>query len=97
MNLSTTVCVCVCMCTCVPAGRLSQDAGELTLSMDAVVFIAIWTGDGQTVGQSVPGLLFLPYKHTRPLKSATAPQEEMNYNKWETWKDDEQRKVWEQF
>lgn len=69
-------CACVySMRAWVPAGGLSQHAGELTLSVDAVVFIAIWTGDGQAAGQSVPGLLFVPYKvnkHTTSITEAGA-------------------------
>jgi len=54
----------------VPAGGRSQDTWELALPVDAVVFVVIWTGDGQAAGQLVPRILFLincvnTTRHTR--------------------------------
>lgn len=43
---------------CIPAGGLGQDIGELTFSVDAVVFVVIWTGDVQAAGQWI---LFFHY------------------------------------
>lgn len=40
------------------AGGLSRDTWELTLPVDAVVFVVIWTGDVQAAGQLVPRILF---------------------------------------
>ncbi len=47
---------------CVPARGLGQDARELTLSMDTVVFIVIWTRDVQAAGQRI--LFFSNYVNT---------------------------------
>lgn len=45
--------MCVYVCAYVPAGRLRQDVWELTVSVDAVVFVVIWAGDVKTAGQWV--------------------------------------------
>lgn len=45
------LCVYVCVCVGVPAGRLGQDIGELTVSVDTVVFVVIWAGDVKTAGE----------------------------------------------
>lgn len=41
----------MCVCVCVPAGGLGQDVGELTVSVDTVVFVVIWAGDVKTAGE----------------------------------------------
>lgn len=51
----------MCVCVCVPAGGLGQHTGELTLSVDAVVFVVIRTGDVQAAGQLVTLVLFFLY------------------------------------
>lgn len=43
---------------CLPAGGLGQDAGELTVSMDAVVFVVVGTGDVQATSLLVLRVLF---------------------------------------
>lgn len=45
--------LCQSICTQVPAGGLGHHTRELTVSMDAVVFVVTWTWDGQATGHSV--------------------------------------------
>lgn len=58
----------VCVFSCVPAGGLGMNTGELTLSVDAEVFVVIWTGDVQAAGESIPQVLFISYCEDMPTR-----------------------------
>lgn len=52
------------VCVCVPAGGLVRGPGKLTLSVDAVVFVVVRTGNVESAGFPLPHVVvFLCFVH----------------------------------